>query len=48
MARHKILVTLVFFMTIFQVENIKTPSIVHNLNKKKRKMKRDDMKKEKL
>jgi len=34
-ARHKILVTLVFFMTIFQVEKINTPSIIHKLNKKR-------------
>ncbi len=44
--RHKILVFLVFFMTILQEEKIETPSIIHkqaqNFNKKKgkwRKMK---------
>jgi hypothetical protein len=35
MVRHKILVTVVFFMTIFGVEKIKTPSIIHKLSKEK-------------
>jgi hypothetical protein len=41
-------VTLVYFMTIFQVGKKKTSSINHKLNKRKRKMKRNDMKKEKI
>ncbi len=46
--RRKTLVALVFFMTMFWVEKIETPSIIHkeaqNLNKRK-KLKKDVMKK---
>ncbi len=45
--RHKVLVTLVFFMVMYQVEKIKTPAIhkqAWKLNKWRRKWK-DEMKK---
>jgi hypothetical protein len=48
MARPKILLTLVFFMTIFQVEKSKKPLHHSQTQQEERKMKRDDMKKQKL